>query len=134
MKKREFLTPDLTPLIDVVFLLLIFFLVSSAFKKEELALILNLPVSQEAEEQVKHKELSIELSNENIAFNGTVITFETLDQLLLKSKYNKELVNIRIDENVQYKRIVKLLDILKKYNLENIALISDVAPITVETP
>ena len=134
MKKREFLTPDLTPLIDVVFLLLIFFLVSSAFKKEELALILNLPVSQEAEEQVKHKELSIELSNENIAFNGTVITFETLDQLLLKSKYNKELVNIRIDENVQYKRIVKLLDILKKYNLENIALISDVAPVTVETP
>ena len=32
----------LTPLIDVVFLLLIFFLVSSVFKKEEFAL-LNLP-------------------------------------------------------------------------------------------
>ena len=124
MKKREFLTPDLTPLIDVVFLLLIFFLVSSAFKKEELALILNLPTSKEAEEKVTMIELNIELSTENIAFNGTVITFETLDKLLLKSKYNKQMVNIRIDENVPYKRIVLLLDILKKYNLENIALIN----------
>ena len=39
MKKRsrETLSPDLTPLIDVVFLLLIFFMVSTVFKKEELA-------------------------------------------------------------------------------------------------
>ena len=45
MKRREPLTPDLTPLIDVVFILLIFFIVSSVFKKEELALMLSLPVS-----------------------------------------------------------------------------------------
>ena len=32
------LVPDLTPLIDVVFILLIFFIVSSVIKKEELVL------------------------------------------------------------------------------------------------
>ena len=32
-KKRALLTPDLTPLIDVVFLLLIFFIVSTTFNK-----------------------------------------------------------------------------------------------------
>jgi len=33
MKRREYISPDITPLIDIVFLLLIFFLVSSVFKK-----------------------------------------------------------------------------------------------------
>jgi biopolymer transport protein ExbD len=46
MKRREALVPDMTPLIDVVFILLIFFIVTSVFKKEELALLLNLPDSQ----------------------------------------------------------------------------------------
>ena len=37
---------SITPLIDVVFLLLIFFLVSSRFAEEERELDLNLPASQ----------------------------------------------------------------------------------------
>lgn len=32
-KRRETIAPDLTPMIDVVFILLIFFIVSSVFKK-----------------------------------------------------------------------------------------------------
>jgi biopolymer transport protein ExbD len=34
MKRREHLGLDLTPIIDVVFILLIFFIVTSVFKKE----------------------------------------------------------------------------------------------------
>ena len=36
MKRREPLGLDLTPIIDVVFILLLFFIVSSVFKKDEL--------------------------------------------------------------------------------------------------
>ena len=35
MKRRESLGLDLTPVIDVIFILLIFFIVTSVFKKEE---------------------------------------------------------------------------------------------------
>ena len=67
MKKREILTPDITPLIDVVFILLIFFIVSSVFKKDELALVLNLPTSSAQEIELKQKELIIEpLANSTI--------------------------------------------------------------------
>ena len=45
MKRRESLGLDLTPVIDVVFILLIFFIVTSVFKKDELALVLDLPSS-----------------------------------------------------------------------------------------
>ena len=37
MKRRESLSLDLTPVIDVVFIILIFLIVTSVFKKEELA-------------------------------------------------------------------------------------------------
>ena len=43
MRRREPLAPDITPLIDVVFILLIFFMVTSVFRKEEAALLLQLP-------------------------------------------------------------------------------------------
>ena len=61
-KHRETLTPDITPLIDIVFILLIFFIVSSVFKKEELALTLDLPNASAKELEVELKQLSVELS------------------------------------------------------------------------
>jgi len=58
MKRREHIAPDLTPLIDVVFLILIFFMVSSTFKKEELALLLTLPMPKAPHKRSK-KRISI---------------------------------------------------------------------------
>ena len=70
-RSRETTTPDLTPLIDVVFLLLIFFMVSTVFKKDELALLLNLPSSETSEKTAqKMKSITIEINKEEVAFNG----------------------------------------------------------------
>ncbi|MFA7092415.1 MAG: biopolymer transporter ExbD, partial [Arcobacteraceae bacterium] len=74
MKRREKLNTDLTPLIDVVFILLIFFIVTSVFKKDELALILDLPKSNAKESQIEQREITIELSEEKLAFKGKEIT------------------------------------------------------------
>jgi len=46
-QRRESIAMDLTPLIDIVFLLLIFFLVTSSFKKEQLALLVKLPKAEQ---------------------------------------------------------------------------------------
>ncbi len=124
MKRREFLTPDLTPVIDIVFLLLIFFLVTTVFKKEELALLLNLPQTEASTEKVEIKEMTIEIAVDKLALNGAVITVGTLGMFLEKEPNKQQLVSIRIDEKVQYKNVVAVLDMLKKHGLENIALIS----------
>ncbi len=124
MKRREPLTPDMTPLIDVVFILLIFFLVSSTFKKNEKILDLVLPSSKASEELVKKEEISIELSADKLAYNAKVIRFESLDEELEKIKDKTKPINIRIDEDVQYKRVMKLFDLLKKYDLVNLALVT----------
>lgn len=125
MRRREALTPDLTPLIDVVFLILIFFLVSSVFKKEELALLLNLPKSDQVEVQMPKENIDIELTLDEIAFAGKKVSFSALDTLLAQIEDKERAVVLRIDAKVEYARIVKLFDSLKKHELNNIALLNE---------
>ena len=123
-KKRELLTPDITPLIDIVFILLIFFIVSSVFKKEELALNLNLPSSSAKEVNIELKQLNIELSNSGLAYLGKVTTFNQLDIKLSNVIKKDKPIIVRIDKDVTYSRIVKVLDILQKYSLNNLSLVT----------
>lgn len=123
--RREHIGPELTPLIDVVFLLLIFFMVSSVFKQDELALLLQLPTTEKGEQtnQAQEKMLNVELGQKDIAVNGTKIEFDAFESNI--NGYSKEsIVNLRVDGKVEYKRLVSILDILKKHKLENLSLIT----------
>ena len=126
-RSRELLTPDITPLIDVVFLLLIFFMVSTVFKKNELALMLKLP---EAEKGIKNDQalpnnLYIEMNKTKIAINGKELSFDNIDSFFKTIKNKIIPVEIRIDKKVEYARVIKLLDKLKQYELNNLALITE---------
>ncbi|WP_372653884.1 ExbD/TolR family protein [Halobacteriovorax sp.] len=128
MKKRtrEAAAPDITPMIDVVFLLLIFFMVSTVFKKDEMALLLNLPKTEKGESvQKEQKTVFIELSKTEIAYNGKKIEIESLEDSL-KTITNKTIpIDLRIDKDVKYDRVVNLISKLKKYELTNVSLITD---------
>ena len=125
-RSREGLTPELTPLIDVVFLLLIFFMVSTVFKKNELALIMSLPQSSKGESATEKKQLyQIELSVEQIAFNGKATSFEEIDSLLSSIKSTDTPIELRIDKEVKYNRVIQLLDKLKIHKLANLELITE---------
>lgn len=125
-RTRDTPMPDITPLIDVVFLLLIFFMVSTVFKKSEVALLLNLPEVSEAEAQgTADKVITIELSNEKMAYNGKSIVANELGDKL-KSVTNKDIpIELRIDKDVKYEKVVKVLDHLKKNSLNNLSLITN---------
>ncbi len=124
-KKREFITPELTPLIDVVFLLLIFFLVSSVFKKDEYALLLNLPVSEQGEgSKKKLEEITIEINNSSFALNKEKLSIKDLTEKLLN--YEKTtVINIRADQESAYKHLIKVLEVLQSQKKENISLITE---------
>jgi biopolymer transport protein ExbD len=125
-RHRESLVPDVTPLIDVVFLLLIFFMVSTVFKSDELALLLHLPKTAkgEAAKQIKDS-IKIELSTLDLAYNGKKVSFNGLDDLLSKISKKMTPIELRIDKEVKYEKVIKLIDKLKKYSLPNLALITD---------
>lgn len=125
MKRRESLSLDLTPVIDVVFILLIFFIVTSVFKKEELALMLDLPTSNAKEMEIKKEQIFIELSQNKLAIKGIEVSFESLEDNLKAVKNKENPVIVRIDKKVEYERVVKVLDLLQKYNLSNLALVTN---------
>lgn len=125
MKRRESLGLDLTPVIDIVFILLIFFIVTSVFKKDQLALVLDLPSSNAKELQVNKDEIFIEVSKDSLAIKGIKVSFNSLEDNLKEVKNNKKPIIVRIDKEVQYEKVVKVLDLLQKYNLNNLALVTN---------
>ncbi len=125
-RTREASTIDLTPLIDVVFLLLIFFMVSTVFKKEELALILNLPTGESSDSKSNsNKSFQIEVTKDEIALNGRKLSIEEMSSELKSTENKKIPVILRIDQLVEYKKVVKVIDLLKKHKLENLNLITE---------
>jgi len=124
MRRREPLIPDMTPLIDVVFILLIFFIVTSVFKKEELALLLNLPDSQAQTLEIEKENITIELSKEKLALKGKEVTLELLEEELKQITDKKRAIIVRIDEEVMYGKIVGVLNLLQRYGLHNLALVT----------
>lgn len=121
-RKRELLSFDLTPLIDIVFLILIFFILFSVYKKEEFVLNIDLPLSKTAQKEHKSNDIVLELNNEYISFKGNKITLENLKNECSHILEN-ELIILSIDKEVKYERIIDLLDILKMHNLKNISLL-----------
>ena len=123
-KSREKIAPDLTPIIDIVFILLIFFMVTSVFKKDDAVLALNLPDLHAKAIATKEKPVTIELGLEKLALNATVYHFSDLDELL--KNYDKDQkINIKIDKDVKYERVMKLFDILQLHNLNSFSLIAN---------
>ena len=66
---------NLTPLIDVVFLLLIFFMVSTTFTKES-HLSLNLPeaTGEETTDLPKHIEILIDINGQYVINNRSLVS------------------------------------------------------------
>ncbi|PIP91801.1 MAG: biopolymer transporter ExbD [Bdellovibrionales bacterium CG12_big_fil_rev_8_21_14_0_65_38_15] len=126
-RSREPLHFEMTPLIDVVFLLIIFFMVTSVFKKDELSLLLALPKAASGESlKANEKEfLKLELSAEELAVAGEKISLEELPSRLTSISDKAQPVEMRVDKDVRYERVITVLDSLKAAGLQNINLITE---------
>ncbi|TDJ03926.1 MAG: biopolymer transporter ExbD [Deltaproteobacteria bacterium] len=125
-RKREDLIPDLTPLMDVMFILIIFFIVTSVFKKNEAILNLQLPTAEGTPKPGQTpKNVLLELTKDGFAINSKKSSLdEFIDYCKNVSDPNVP-VDLRIDKNVIYDRVVKVLSILQQYNLSNLSLITE---------
>jgi biopolymer transport protein ExbD len=114
--KREDVSVDLTPLIDVVFLLLIFFMVSTTFTKEN-HLEISLPESAAeatSSDQIELLEIIINAEG-GYSLNGNVLVNNQLDTLKRaiekEGKGNTSLpMVITADANVAHEYVVRAMD------------------------
>jgi biopolymer transport protein ExbD len=116
---------QLAPMIDIVFLLLIFFIVTWSFARFETELDVSVPAAEEgAPPNRRHDEQIVNVKEDGSIFlSGAKVTGE---QLLAKcatvAAINKDVaVIVRGDAKTDFEHIIRVLDICRQANIYNIA-------------
>ena len=110
---------ELTPLIDCVFLLLIFFMVTTVFK-EPYRLKVLLPEAVEGV-LIEEKKLvaTIDRGGEK-EINRHPVTFESLEGVLLREKEGVRVLtlSIRTDKDTQHGLVLDMMETAKRIGIE----------------
>ena len=117
-------TLSLTPLIDVVFLLLIFFLVTSEFENEERRLDIVLPSATTAVPMIsKPREIVIDIDREGTVFlSGQPTSLGELQKLLkvaAASNPTNQSVVIRADRSTAFQPVVNVMDLCNRSGISD---------------
>ena len=120
-KRGSNILVDLSPMIDVVFLLLIFFMVSTRFKDDQ-GMDLALPGS-ESRQATKGESLVILIdTNEKIRVAETDVGLPVLAEAIRGSlpDYETKTVVLKVDKNVNHGLVISVMDAAKKGGAEGV--------------
>ena len=123
------LAPDLTPLIDVIFILVVFLILN--FNAPEYFLKVDLPKDEENISQniVDKKDIKIYIAKDIIGWKVNDLQIDRAANLrnkinILSKNYSDSKILIYVDQDAQISRLITLLTILEKNNFKqtNIAV------------
>ncbi len=119
--------PSLTPLIDIVFLLLVFFMLTAHFVKDQ-SLDISLPEAESAKSLDKEEALKIVLDNSgHVLINKKHIAPSDLDKVIkamLQGRTNKQVI-LHGDEISELGLTVKVMDAARKAGAESLDIITE---------
>jgi biopolymer transport protein ExbD len=120
------ITLNLTSLIDVLFLLIIFFAVSTQFK-EIPALDLNLPEAGASEAQSQTAEEIWVGADGAIFFGAQPVTADSLGSIFfrLSLRDSTGVVVLKADEKAPYGTLIKIMDQAQLNGFQNLILATD---------
>ena len=113
---------NILPMIDIIFAILSFFIISSLYLTKIDSIKVNLPKSSTAvREEEKPQIISVD-SNEKIYFESSEINLINISSFIKKNlnKFEKPIVIVRADASVKHGFIVNVLDELRK--IENLRI------------
>ena len=119
---------DLTPMLDVVFLLLIFFMLTSIFAKPMLPL--DLPEAASAT-VVQEPEVNITIQRDGSLYLNNVMTapaaLPAALQTLFRSGHSRDL-SLQADQGVPFGRVVEIMDLARQAGAENLSVVTERKP------
>ncbi|MCB1194997.1 biopolymer transporter ExbD [bacterium] len=126
VQRKKHLGINLTPLIDVLFLLLIFFMVSSTFRENQ-AIDVTLPSAATAELKESDETIVTIDRNGTIYIDSEEIAYDELNRELTGVFMKKGETNLimRADENVPYKVVVYVMDTARSIGFRSIAALTE---------
>ena len=128
MAKKEYDNPkaEMTPMIDVVFQLMIFFIVT--IKQEDIFSKLNAnrpaPNASSAQSEENDTQIKIDIGKGGVVLNGRGMSFPALDASIKKLAANstKATVIVRCTADSPHGFLVRVLDTCNKYKMFNVSV------------
>ena len=115
---------SLTPIIDVVFILLIFFMLASNFNKVgELSMEISKESTKASDDDIKIIKLQVR-QDQTVISDGKIYDDKDVVpmlQLTMKESKNHSII-LTAKENVTYQRYLNLMGYLKKNKINNITI------------
>lgn len=125
-RKRMRYHLNITPMIDIVLLLLIFFMLTSSFINQQ-AIKIDLPESSHADEKLD-EDIVISIDSEGTIFLGpeTVSLMELPGRLKEKiHRATRKNVVIKGDKRVDFGTAVKVMDIARRTGAEGMTVVTE---------
>lgn len=123
VRKRRAPSIIIVSLVDILTILLIFFVVSTTFKKDQPEVQINLPESKTAaasNAEFEHAIVSVS-ENDEIRLDGQVMSAEELETSVrnLPAK-RKTALALQADKKASFGTIIKVMDALKLAGVKNL--------------
>jgi biopolymer transport protein ExbD len=117
---------DLTPLIDITFQLLIFFLLTATVQQANPSFKVKLPKAKNQDVSQDTKALVVHINAEGeYQVDGNVVDPRELEMRMCTAAQagNSAGVNIKADEATSHKYVVKVMDLAKVCGLEKLGIL-----------
>jgi biopolymer transport protein ExbD len=123
VRKRRAPSIIIVSLVDILTILLIFFVVSTTFKKDQPQVQINLPESKTATSapaELEHALLTVS-ENDEIKLDGQTIAVEDLETAVRNlSDTRRTSLALQADKKASFGVIVKVMDALKLAGVKNL--------------
>jgi biopolymer transport protein ExbD len=116
---------DLTPLIDVTFQLLIFFLLTATFNTDA-AFKVKLPKASASEPATESKSIVVEISEDGrFEIDRKIVDESELQTRLCMAAKEAQIttVNIKADQNTKHEKVVQAMDVAKACGIERLGIL-----------
>ena len=123
VRKRRAPSIIIVSLVDILTILLIFFVVSTTFKKDQPEVQINLPDSKTSTKTASEQEHAIVSVNETdeIRLDGQVIEADQLEAAVRNlSSSRKATLALQADKKASFGTIIKVMDALKLAGVKNL--------------
>ena len=123
---EEELSINITSMIDVIFILLIFFMVSTQFKKASLPL--DLPRSEENAESTQQDSAKVlAVNNTQMELDGKIITLDELEAVLSKiyAENPNLALSLECERTVDFEHVVQILTKIQNAGINRIGIVHE---------
>lgn len=114
------INPDLTPLLDIIFILLIFFMLTSGNIAQSLKMTLPENVQKALPNMEVEKHILLEIGKNSYGFDGKKFSrFHQLDAVIKTKNWKENKLIIASDKEVSVEKLLEVLTYLQQNGIKN---------------